>query len=75
MKLKNKERIWVLFTETPLLKKGIDERIFFLYQMNKIGKRIDEFESYGASTYLYDFSAGPEESEVKERKRVFHWNF
>lgn len=77
-KLRGKERVWILFSGTPLLHKGIDERIFFRYYLNTIGRQIDAFESTKAAVYLYDLSKGPlpiPSSYNNESPHPLHWNF
>jgi hypothetical protein len=77
-KLRGNKRVWILFTDTPLLRKGIDEEVFFLYYLNTIGKQLDSFKSVGAAVYLYDLSKEVSSSEgLKEddTKRTLHWNF
>lgn len=73
-KLKGKKRVWMVFTQTPLLRKGIDEKVFFTYYLNTLGKQIDYFKSAEAAAYLYDLSEKPPDIEVKPPKEL-HWNF
>ena len=54
-KLRNKKRIWVLFSHVPTIK-GIDEEQFLLYHLDVLGKQLDAFSTEGASAYLYDLS-------------------
>jgi len=76
-KLRGRKRVWVLFVHTPLLKKGINEEVFFLYYLNTIGKQIDSFKSVGSSVYLYDLSIKKPLSSPRktEMQRPLHWNF
>ncbi|MBI5056678.1 MAG: glycosyltransferase family 39 protein [Nitrospirae bacterium] len=71
--LHGKKRVWILFTETPVLKKGINEKVFFVYYLNTIGRQIDSFEGEGAAVYLYDLSEKAPHPVVKQRE--LHWNF
>ncbi len=54
-KLRNKKRIWVLFSHVRTIK-GIDEEQFLLYHLDALGKQLDAFSTEGASAYLYDLS-------------------
>ena len=54
-KLRGIKRVWVFFSHVCTWK-GIDEERFFLYQLDKIGTRLDYFKSKGSSAYLYDLS-------------------
>jgi hypothetical protein len=76
-KLKGKKRVWIVFTYTPLLNKGIDEKVFFTYYLNTIGKQIDSFKSVEASVYLYDLSEKAlSEVDLKDSApKELHWNF
>ncbi|MBI4684358.1 MAG: glycosyltransferase family 39 protein [Nitrospirae bacterium] len=75
-KLQGKNRVWMLFTYTPLLHKGIDERIFFEYYLNTIGKQLDFIENDGPAVYLYDLSGKIIDSHTSSDKRnPLHWNF
>jgi 4-amino-4-deoxy-L-arabinose transferase-like glycosyltransferase len=51
--LKGKDRVWFIFGH-HLSKDKIDERLYYLIHLNKIGKKIDEFTAPGAAVYLYD---------------------
>lgn len=74
--LRGKKRVWMLFTYTPLLHKGIDERIFFEYYLNTIGKQLDFIENDGPAVYLYDLSGKIIDSHTGSYKRKpLHWNF
>ncbi len=52
--LRNKKRVWVLFSH--IYKKQIDDKRFFLYYLNNLGVQKDAAHSEGAVVYLYDFS-------------------
>jgi hypothetical protein len=73
-KLRGNKRVWILFTETPLLRKGIDERVFFIYYLNQLGKQLDSFEDVGAAVYLYDLSI-QSIPRIDKREKTLHWNF
>ena len=51
--LKGKNRVWFVFSHINS-KSKIDERLFYLIYLNKIGKKNDEFSAPGAAAYLYD---------------------
>ncbi len=54
--LKGRKRVWVLFTSV-IVKDGINEEKFFIYHLEKTGKRLDSFGRSGiAVVYLYDLS-------------------
>jgi 4-amino-4-deoxy-L-arabinose transferase-like glycosyltransferase len=55
-KLRNKKRIWVLFSHVRTIK-GIDEEQFLLYHLDALGKQLDAFSTEGASAYLYDLDS------------------
>jgi uncharacterized membrane protein len=55
-KLLGNERVWILFSHV-YDGKGVDEEKFFLYHLDRIGKKLDAFKSDGASVYLYDLSS------------------
>lgn len=75
-KLRGKKRIWILFTHTPMLNKGIDEEVFFIYYLNTIGKQIDSFRDIEASVYLYDLSSVMVDSRKdSDVRKPPHWNF
>lgn len=57
-KLDGKPRVWVLFSHIYNWA-GIDEEAYFLRQLDKMGGRIDEVHTDGASLYLYDLSGSP----------------
>lgn len=54
-KIDRKPRVWVLFSHIYNWA-GIDEEKFFVNQLNRMGKGIDEMHTEGASLYLYDLS-------------------
>ncbi|MHA2039911.1 MAG: hypothetical protein ACW98X_26140, partial [Promethearchaeota archaeon] len=55
--LKGKKRVWLLFT-AAILKDGINEEKFFVYQLETIGEQVDFMGHSGISAvYLYDLSA------------------
>ncbi|RJQ45290.1 MAG: hypothetical protein C4538_08670 [Nitrospiraceae bacterium] len=77
-RLRGKKRVWTLFTNTPMLHKGVDEKIFFEYYLNIIGRRIDFFENDGPAVYLYDLSRSSASSSYPyddKVRRELHWNF
>jgi hypothetical protein len=73
-KLNGRKRVWIVFTHTPLLHKGIDEKVFFTYYLNTLGKQIDYFKSAEAAAYLYDLSEEPPDIEINPQREL-HWNF
>lgn len=48
-------RVWVLFSHIYNWK-NIDEEVFFLRELDRLGVRKDEMHTDGASLYLYDLS-------------------
>jgi 4-amino-4-deoxy-L-arabinose transferase-like glycosyltransferase len=55
-KLSGNKRVWVLFTSN-IIKDGINEEKFFVYNLEISGKRLDSFGRSGiANVYLYDLS-------------------
>jgi 4-amino-4-deoxy-L-arabinose transferase-like glycosyltransferase len=54
-RLRNKKRVWVLFSHVRAFQ-GIDEERFLLYHLDTIGKQLDAFAAAGASANLYDLS-------------------
>jgi hypothetical protein len=54
-KLRGKKRVWLLFSHV-CTSKGVDEEKLFLYYLDSLGSRLDQFKSAGASVYLYDLS-------------------
>ncbi len=48
--LRGHERVWLFFSH------AYSEEAFFLYYLDSIGKRLDEFKDERASAYLYDLS-------------------
>lgn len=57
-KLDGGPRVWVLFSHIYNWA-GIDEEAYFLRQLDKMGGRMDEVHTDGASLYLYDLSGSP----------------
>lgn len=56
--LKGKKRVWLLFT-AAIIKDGINEERFFIYNLKKIGKQLDFIGLSGTSSaYLFDLSEG-----------------
>ncbi|RJQ19454.1 MAG: hypothetical protein C4560_06045 [Nitrospiraceae bacterium] len=77
-KLRGRKRVWVLFIATPILRKGINEEVFYNYYLSLIGKQIDSYKSTGASVYLYDLSGEADLSSDRNgprEKRKLHWYF
>lgn len=55
-KLKDRNRVWVLFS-AAIIKDGIHEEKFIVFYLDTIGKRLDFFRDSGvAAAYLYDLS-------------------
>lgn len=54
--LKGKDRVWFVFGHLLSANK-IDERLYYLIYLNRIGKKIDEFSAPGAVVYLYDLKS------------------
>jgi hypothetical protein len=48
--LRGHKRVWLFFSH------AYSEKDFFLYYLDNIGKRLDEFKAEGAAAYLYDLS-------------------
>jgi len=77
-KLRGKRRVWILFTATPMLHKGINEEVFFIYYLNTIGKQLDSFKSVEAGAYLYNLSVEALSSSSprnRDATRTLHWHF
>lgn len=51
--LRGDARVWFIFSHTPRRSK-VDEKLFYLIYLNKIGRQIDSFFAPGAAAYLYD---------------------
>jgi len=51
--LKGNGRVWFVFSHNCSWCK-VDEKVYYLIHLNKIGKKIDEFSASGAVAYLYD---------------------
>jgi 4-amino-4-deoxy-L-arabinose transferase-like glycosyltransferase len=60
-RLRGKPRVWVLFTHVHLRESARTEEDFFLFQLDRVGRRLDERHAHGASLYLYDLhgKSGP----------------
>jgi len=54
-KLRGNKRVWLMFSHTKK-KKGSDDETFFLFNLDRLGTRLDSFKSVGAAVYLYDLS-------------------
>ncbi len=54
-KLCGTKRVWIVFSHI-YRRGGVDEEKFYLFYLDRIGKRLDCFRSVGASIYLYDLS-------------------
>jgi hypothetical protein len=54
-KLRGQKRVWVVFSHT-FSRGGVNEKSFFLYNLDNMGKQIDAFETPGAAVYLYDLT-------------------
>jgi hypothetical protein len=54
-KLRDKKRVWILFSHVYNWK-SVDEEKFFLYRLDVLGTRLESFKNEGASVYLYDLS-------------------
>jgi len=59
-KLRGRRRVWLLL-HNKLKTDMINERAFFLYYLDRIGRRLDEFEAECASIYLYDLTESKKE--------------
>jgi hypothetical protein len=53
--LRGHSRVWLIFSHVSRDKANMDEEIFFLFFLNKIGLRQDAIHVKGADGYLYDF--------------------
>src|ERR1700730_5903765 len=51
--LRGRRRVWLLFSHSHA-GPSIDEEQFFLYLLDRSGRRLDSFKSVGAAVYLYD---------------------
>ncbi len=51
-KLRGDNRVWIIFTSVHM--GAVNEKEFFINYLDNIGKRVDSFETYGSSVYLYD---------------------
>ena len=56
--LRGNGRVWVLFSHEHVA--AVDEVPFMLDRLDLLGTRLDSFEEFGASTYLYDLSRDAE---------------
>ena len=54
-KLRGLNRVWIVFSHNCSWCK-VNEKLFFLDHLDKLGVRVEEIESSGASLYLYDLS-------------------
>jgi hypothetical protein len=55
-RLRGTERAWVLFTHVCTWM-GIDEEQYFLDNLDRVGRRLDEYQAPGATLYLYSLSS------------------
>lgn len=51
--LKTKKRVWIIFSH---ILERTNEKWFFLYYLNTIGKLAASYKAFGSEIYLYDFS-------------------
>jgi hypothetical protein len=63
-KLRGKKRVWFLFSHV-YNKRGVNEKQFVLFHLNRTGKSIESQQYKGASVYLYDLN-GHKISELKD---------
>lgn len=54
--LRGNARVWFVFSHNYNWGK-VDEKMYYLVYLNKIGNKIDEFDVPGAAVYLYDLRA------------------
>ena len=54
-------RVWFVFSASPRRAK-VNEELYYLAYLNKIGKKIDEFRVPGAAVYLYDLKGNSKRS-------------
>jgi len=54
-RLRGHSRVWIFFCHTKG-ERGLDDQAVLLSVLDQKGKRLDEFNATGASTYLYDLS-------------------
>ena len=66
-KLDGGERVWVLFSHVHTLS-GVDEEKLFLFYQDGMGRRRDGFQAPGASVYLYDLAAPPNQPATSAAK-------
>jgi hypothetical protein len=52
-KLRGNPRVWFIFSHSSN-KAKVNEEMYYLIYLNKIGRKIDEFKAPGAAAYLYD---------------------
>jgi hypothetical protein len=66
-------RVWVLFSHVYQGGHPLDERLFFLSELDRMGRRLLSHEGIGAFAYLYDLaplatSSKPERSDPISKK-------
>jgi hypothetical protein len=49
-------RVWVLFSHVYHSEHPLDERLFFLSELDRMGRRLQSHEGVGAFVYLYDLT-------------------
>ena len=54
-RLRGNKRVWVVFSHN-FSARGIDEELFFLFNLDRMGTRVDAFKSIDAAAYLYDLT-------------------
>lgn len=51
--------MWLLFSHVHHGEHPLDERLFFLSELDRIGRRLQSHEGVGAFVYLYDLTPSP----------------
>jgi len=59
--LRGQPRVWVLFSHL-WVGDGLQEEPFFIQQLDRMGVRLDKFQSTGARAYLYDLRQSAKDS-------------
>ena len=65
-RLRGRKRVWIVFSHIFSDNAGNEERVFLDY-LDDIGRRLDNAQATGASAYLYDLSAPPEQPSTSRR--------
>jgi hypothetical protein len=67
-------RVWVLFSHVHHDEHPLDERLFFLSELDRMGRRLQSHEGLGAFTYLYDLTPSPPRTSQERSDRDLQEN-